>query len=59
MSARAVQRHHDVVQRDGVEAATVTTTGEQFPYQVDGDYLGDVKRLYFQHVPNALRLVVP
>jgi diacylglycerol kinase family enzyme len=59
VSARALQRHHDVVQRDGVEAATVTTTGEQFPYQVDGDYLGDVKQLRFQHVPEALRLVVP
>jgi diacylglycerol kinase family enzyme len=30
-----------------------------FPYQVDGDYLGETTRLEFRHVPAALRLVVP
>jgi diacylglycerol kinase family enzyme len=30
-----------------------------FPYQVDGDHLGDVERLDFQHVPDAVRLVFP
>lgn len=30
-----------------------------FPYQVDGDYLGDVTRLDFRHVPDAVRLVFP
>jgi diacylglycerol kinase family enzyme len=30
-----------------------------FPYQVDGDYLGDVHRLEFRHVPDAVRLVFP
>ncbi len=29
------------------------------PYQVDGDYLGEVEELDFRHQPNALRLVVP
>lgn len=28
-----------------------------FPFQVDGDYLGETKSLYFQHVPDAMRLV--
>ena len=28
-----------------------------FPYQVDGDALGDTQRLEFRHVPNALDLV--
>lgn len=28
-----------------------------FPYQVDGDYLGEVDRLEFRHVPEAVRLV--
>ena len=28
-----------------------------FPYQLDGDYLGETQRLEFEHVPNALRLV--
>lgn len=30
-----------------------------FPYQVDGDYLGDVTRLDFRHVPDAVQLVFP
>ena len=30
-----------------------------FPYQVDGDYLGETNRLEFRHVPDAVRLVVP
>jgi diacylglycerol kinase family enzyme len=28
-----------------------------FPYQVDGDYLGESERLEFRHVPDAVRLV--
>ncbi len=30
-----------------------------FPYQVDGDYLGETTRLEFHHVPDAVRLVDP
>ena len=30
-----------------------------FPYQLDGDALGDTTRLDFQHVPEAVRLVFP
>ena len=30
-----------------------------FPYQLDGDYLGEATRLHFEHVPNILSLVVP
>lgn len=30
-----------------------------FPYQVDGDYLGETTRLEFAHVPDAARLVFP
>lgn len=30
-----------------------------FPYQVDGDFLGEVDRLELRHVPSALRLVLP
>jgi diacylglycerol kinase family enzyme len=32
---------------------------EPFPYQVDGDYLGESSRLHFEHVPNAVRLILP
>lgn len=30
-----------------------------FPYQVDGDYLGEVSSLHFKHEPEILRLLVP
>jgi diacylglycerol kinase family enzyme len=30
-----------------------------FPYQVDGDYLGETRRLVFRHEPEVLDLVVP
>jgi diacylglycerol kinase family enzyme len=32
---------------------------EPFPYQLDGDYLGDTERLEFHHVPDAVQLVWP
>jgi diacylglycerol kinase family enzyme len=32
---------------------------EPFPYQVDGDYLGETRSLDFVHVPEAVRLVRP
>jgi diacylglycerol kinase family enzyme len=30
-----------------------------FPYQVDGDYLGETERLVLRHEPDALTLIVP
>jgi diacylglycerol kinase family enzyme len=30
-----------------------------FPYQVDGDYLGDIERLEIKHEPDVLDLVIP
>jgi diacylglycerol kinase family enzyme len=30
-----------------------------FPYQVDGDFLGETRRLRFEYVPDAVGLVVP
>jgi diacylglycerol kinase family enzyme len=30
-----------------------------FPYQVDGDYLGEAERLELAHEPDVLRLVIP
>jgi diacylglycerol kinase family enzyme len=57
-SPKLLHRHPDVEQRDGVHRATVTST-EPFPYQVDGDYLGDVTRLELSYAPSCLTLVVP
>lgn len=30
-----------------------------FPYQVDGDYLGESSRLHIEHVPDAVKLLFP
>ncbi|MGZ4676529.1 MAG: diacylglycerol/lipid kinase family protein [Acidimicrobiia bacterium] len=59
LSTKALHRQRDVVQRDGVTAATISSSEEPFPYQVDGDYLGDVRRLDVAFVPDALTLVAP
>ncbi len=37
----------------------VVEHGQPFPYQLDGDYLGESRRLEFTHVPGAVRLVFP
>jgi diacylglycerol kinase family enzyme len=37
---------------------TVTST-RPFPFQLDGDYLGETLELRFEHRPNAVRLVYP
>ncbi len=43
-----------------VDITSVTVKGHRpFPYQVDGDYLGDVDELRIAHRPEILDLVVP
>ncbi len=37
----------------------VVTGHGPFPYQVDGDHLGDTERLELPHVPDVLDLVMP
>lgn len=40
------------------DVSQVSVTNQRsFPYQLDGDYLGETQRLEFEHVPDALRLV--
>lgn len=43
------------VRRD-VKSLTASNN-RSFPYQLDGDYLGETQRLEFEHVPDCLRLV--
>ncbi len=50
------QRRVDL--RTDVDKLTVHGYGP-FPYQVDGDYLGEVEHLEFRHEPDILRLVKP
>ncbi|MDW3216363.1 MAG: diacylglycerol kinase family protein [Ilumatobacteraceae bacterium] len=37
----------------------VVSHRQPFPYQLDGDHLGSVDRLEFDHVPDAVQLVFP
>jgi diacylglycerol kinase family enzyme len=49
-------KHLDV--RSDLTNLTVDGHGP-FPYQVDGDYLGETEHLVFRHEPEILRLVMP
>lgn len=42
--------------RNDVSYLDITST-TPFPYQLDGDYLGETGSLHFEHVPAAVRLV--
>ena len=56
---RELRRHRDVHVATDLRSLHVETTGGSFPYQVDGDYLGEIERLEFRHEPACLRLVLP
>lgn len=43
---------------DGLEVRAIHPD-RPFPYQLDGDHLGDTGSLEFRHVPEAVRLVFP
>jgi diacylglycerol kinase family enzyme len=44
--------------REGLDSLRITGHGP-FPYQVDGDYLGEATELVFRHEPDAVRLLLP
>ena len=54
----SVSTNPHVAHRSGVTDVTVTGHGP-FPYQVDGDHLGETERLVFQWRPDRMSLVVP
>ena len=53
-----IRRHRQVDVRTDLDALDVTSD-RPFPYQVDGDFLGEIGSLSFRHQPDALRLVLP
>jgi diacylglycerol kinase family enzyme len=57
-SGKVLHRHPRLVHRADVASLTVLGSGP-FPYQVDGDHLGDVERLDFTYEDDALTIVVP
>ena len=49
-----------IVDRRPPDVDQLTVVGHGgFPYQVDGDFIGEVERLDIRYVPGALRLVRP
>jgi len=57
-SGRHLRRSEHTVYRHDLARLVVTGHGP-CPYQVDGDYLGEIERLEFRHAPDVLRLVRP
>jgi diacylglycerol kinase family enzyme len=53
-----LRRHPRIASRANLERVTITGPSP-FPYQVDGDHLGDTDRLDFTYEPDALTIVVP
>jgi diacylglycerol kinase family enzyme len=56
--AGRVRRHRKVDYRTDETRLVISGYGP-FPYQVDGEALGDVERLELRHEPDVLRLVMP
>ncbi len=55
---REVADHRHVHSYDAITSATVSSD-TAFPYQLDGDYLGETTHLEFQYVPDMLSLAMP
>ncbi|MEX0666216.1 MAG: diacylglycerol kinase family protein [Acidimicrobiia bacterium] len=56
---RRIEHQRDIVQLADVDRLTLIAQHGPFPWQVDGDYLGEVERLEVRYVPDALTLVMP
>jgi diacylglycerol kinase family enzyme len=42
-----------------ITVTSIGNSGRPFPFQLDGDYLGETQELRFEHRPNAVKLVHP
>jgi hypothetical protein len=58
LRGRPIGGHRAVDEHQNVDAFTVTGR-RPFPYQVDGDYLGEVTQLRFRYEPAIIDLVIP
>jgi diacylglycerol kinase family enzyme len=56
---KKVQKHKDLLQLADLDGMTFVANHGPFPWQVDGDYLGEVERLEITYEPDALTLVMP
>jgi diacylglycerol kinase family enzyme len=57
-SGRHLRHTSRIVTGDDLDALTVSGFGT-FPYQVDGDYLGEIDAAEFRHHPGCLSLYLP
>lgn len=55
---RYLRRSSQIVRQADLDAIEVTGYGP-FPYQVDGDFMGETERLSLRHEPSCLDLFVP
>ncbi len=58
LSPKRLHGRRDVEHRANITGATIAGN-TPFPYQMDGDYLGEVNQLAVAFVPDALNIVVP
>ena len=56
---KRLSKNAAVLQRADLDALTFVAHHGPFPWQVDGDYLGEVERVEVRYVPDALNVVVP
>ena len=54
-----LERIDTITQLGDLHQLTFEAVGSTFPWQVDGDYLGESERLDIRYEPDALTLVVP
>lgn len=54
-----IERQRGILQLSDVDQLTFYAEHGPFPWQVDGDYLGQVERLDVSYAPDALTLVMP
>ncbi|MDQ1374108.1 MAG: hypothetical protein QOJ09_1446, partial [Actinomycetota bacterium] len=57
-SGRRLRRDRCIDRRSDIPAMTVSGYGP-FPYQVDGDYLGEIESLEFKYEPDCLDVYLP
>jgi diacylglycerol kinase family enzyme len=58
MTGRYLRQHGNTDFRNDIASFEVSGFAP-FPYQLDGDYVGDVEKLTVQHEPEKLRIYVP
>jgi diacylglycerol kinase family enzyme len=59
VTGRRLERDGDIVQLADLDAVAFVAESSPFPWQVDGDYLGEVERLEVRYEPACLTVVIP